>query len=213
VFLLWRYRDRLGELIPRLRELPGGAKFDPPAAPQEHASAGDAAQSLQALTTATTTPPAQGAPDQQRLPPALETIRSPTVAEAERWLLNSPEIQALPPDPGLRERAFVLVAAAFMVAGGFERLEGAIWASQLALLQALNVTPEGMAPAAVKTMFFDIAASRFPKWFEGYPFERYLGFLTSFAVVAEASVITITEAGREYLLWRIRLRKPPKIGG
>lgn len=213
LFLLYRYRDRLGELIPRLREL-FGAKFDPPVPVlQASSERGSPVEQLQAITPGGDAPPvpaANAAGD--AVPWFIEAVRSPTVIEAEQFILNTPEIRALG-DSRTRERVLSTLAAAFLVISGFEQIEAEIWGSQIYLLQGLNGAPHGFARELLKTSYYDVAAVRFPAWFVNYSFEQYLDFLSSYGLVADTPSVTITEKGRQYLMWRLRQRKPMKPTG
>jgi hypothetical protein len=212
VFLLWRYRDRLGDLIPRLREL-FGAKFDPlPPGPQTLKPPDDPVAQLQALAPAQPVSQMPTAGGGNALPAVLASIRTPPVLEAEQMILNADEMKTIT-DPAIRQQALTTLAAALLIAGAFERIEGTIWASQLFLLQKLNGMQSGISRDQVKTQFFDMAAERFPGWFKNYSLDQYLGFLASFRLITDGPAVHITEYGREYLVWRVRQGQPMKVAG
>jgi len=185
----------------RLSEI-HGVKFTPPQQEENTERSSPAAQ-LQALAPADQT----AGPV---VPAALETLRTPFLVRVEELLMRDiPGLQGLQGQN--LQRALSTVAAAMAISATFERLEGAIWASQLLLLQTLNSTPSGLTQDQVKAQFYDKAAAGFPLWYVSYPFDHWLGFLRSFWSVQVGARITITDDGREYLVWRVRQQKPMKL--
>ena len=126
--------------------------------------------------------------------------------------MNTPEMLAIA-DPQTRERALSTFAAAMMVSWTFEKIEAGIWGSQIQLLQSLNTAPAGITREWIKENFFDVAQKQFPAWYSSYSFDQYLGFLSSFNLIAAGPMVAITEHGREYLVWRVRLGKSMKVNG
>jgi len=113
-----------------------------------------------------------------------------------------------------REHVLVRIAARAILVSIFESTEGGIWASQLALLDALNRQRAGMPLPQAKEHFYDRAADRFPDVFAKYSFGEYLGFLSRFGLLIVDNVVTrVSDQGIEYLAWRIEQAKAPKTFG
>jgi hypothetical protein len=212
VLLLVRFRDRLGELFNRLVELPGGAKFAPP---QQQ----DAKSSIEGLTPlAEVTGLAQQvaiggiqafAVDDadEKLPATFEAVRTAEVIASEKAILATPDLVNTK-NPSTRERILSTLAALLFVDWNFERIEGNIWASQLHILQAVNSA--SIPRDWIRANIYEKAATAFPDWFKGYPFDAYLGFLKSHNLIEEKDGnIEITSMGRDYLAWRVRRGKRP----
>ena len=107
--------------------------------------------------------------------------------------------------PAAREEFLITLAARAILFNQFEQVEGSIWASQLRLLEHVNLHHDGVALLDLRHLFYDPAAAAFSPAFTN---------LTSRAfIVIEDGRVTITDAGREYLTWRIEQRRPPKLAG
>jgi len=109
----------------------------------------------------------------------------------------------------------LLNTVAFLAfAADAERVEGQIWASQLALLEYLNAAEAGDVLANLKARFYDPAAARFQPMFVNYPFESYLNFLRVTELIEfQGDRAVITQRGRDYLAWRVQARKTPRLVG
>lgn len=212
LFVLLRYRDRVSDLLSRLREMMG-IKFDAPVTQVANAGRNplERVEMLGGEVAAAASAVPVAAPGE--IPPELQAARTPVVRRLEETIVNGPLFQALQ-DPATRARALLTLAAAAIVAGTFERAESAIWGSQLDLLETLNGSPAGIPRVHAKERFYDVARIKFPSWYVNYSFEAYMAFLLSFWLVNDDGVtVTLRDDGREYLVWRAREGKPRKILG
>jgi len=129
-----------------------------------------------------------------------------------------PQLRASPLFQGTTDAQRVerlLNTVAFLAfAADAERVEGQIWASQVALLEYLNALDSGDALENLKARFYDPAAARFQPMFANYALEPYIGFLRMNDLVdIEGDRVRITQKGRDYLAWRIQAKKPPRVVG
>jgi hypothetical protein len=195
------FRGELRGLIPRVREA-FGTKFDPP--PQSGSPGPSPLSTPPPATGVATTSPATGTP--------LPFPRTPASLHWEgvvkKWL------ESIPTPAERREEVLVATLGRVFLVGQFQNLELFIWRSQLALLAHLNARVEGETLENLKRFFYDPAAANFPGHFREYPFEQYLAFLERNAVIAVADGRAhIVPAGREYLAWRIEVRRPATLLG
>ena len=205
LFVLLRHQKQILALVARIREFPG-TKFDPP--PPQLAEIN--------ITTVPSAVAQPGEAPHAQLTRAawLARLETPTILGAERNLMASPELDGATDT----EKVQVLsrAAATLVVIASFERTDSGIWASQLRLLEYLNGRAAGATKDDLKLRFYDVAVAEFPNWFEGYPFDAYLDFLLSPGLItnpAGTETILITDAGLEYLRWRINYRRPVKAFG
>lgn len=101
-----------------------------------------------------------------------------------------------------QETAVIRVLAATQIAWRFEAFNFLIWGSQIALLQALNVSSLSVEQAKP---FYVHAATVFPDLYKTYSFESWLDWLISHPmfVSREGDVLSITDEGREFLKFLI----------
>jgi len=138
-------------------------------------------------------------------------------AEAEKLMreLDSAlgrEVEGMITD-ALRQRALlgaegvpVLIRylAALSIAFSFEQVYRVIFGSQLNLLTYLNSEVSGQ-PIEVLRVFYTLAASQYPDFYNSYAFERWLGYLKDNTLVREdAGRLSITVRGREFLAYLTR---------
>lgn len=187
------YREQVGRLIDRLRK-GGPAEFDPLPPPQpkhtESLSAGAA-----------------------RSTHAVAKLRTAAVVKWEQQLQSWPAVQD-EADPTRRSEVLLTLAAKAVLVASFERTEAIIFASQLDLLNYLNARQDGEPADRLRELFYEPAVTRFPEIYRVYSFDNYLGFLHSaFLVEKEGAQVRLSVEGREYLLWRVEQRKPPRSHG
>ena len=188
---MFLFRPQLASLLTRLRR-GAGAEFDP--LPQEKGSTKD----IFPTTTAT---------NQPTLP------RTPATIGWEETIRQYPPLSTTT-DPAAREQLLVTLSARAVLISIFEQVEGSIWASQVGLLNYLNLNPQGVTVDDLQKPFYEPASQRHPQLFSNYPFDRYLNFLASYSLlVLRDGRAHITDQGREYLAWRIDARKWPKTHG
>lgn len=102
--------------------------------------------------------------------------------------------------------------ASVLIAFQFEQVYRIIWGSQLSLIQYINTSP-GQPTEAVRA-FYNIAASTYPAWYQGYSFERWLGFVKDQLLLREdRGLVNITVRGREFLLYLTRSGYPTEKAG
>jgi hypothetical protein len=190
------FRKDISALAKRLRK-GGPAEFDPSPQPQGTL---DAAAASRALTMTGTK--------------ALANMpSSPTTAIWEKLLLNSEPLKATT-NAVEREQILVRVAARSIVIGLFEVAEANIYASQVALLEYLNLNRNGAPYADLKARFYDNAVQQAPSIYERYSFDQYLGFLQRQSFVSvDNGLIRISPQGIEYLAWRAEQGKPQRLVG
>ncbi len=134
------------------------------------------------------------------------------LAQQEQRIIDDLSRKGLTDQPD-RERALVKLLAANQLALQFEWVYGVIWASQVWLLLHLNSRVDGDALGSARA-YYDGGRSQFPKMYEDYSFDQWLGFLESSLLLGrEAERVRITEVGREFLKYLLDMRKPgPAIG-
>ena len=192
LFLSYRYRAEVGRLIDRLRK-GGVAEFDP-VNEQQHA-------------VAPTTPSIDGSTH------ALAAIRSAAVQRWEAELRATP-LLANETDPGKREALLITIATKAVMISNFAQFESVMYASQIALLSYLNAQPAGDILGKLRELFYAPALVRQPEVLGNYPFENYMAFLTNalFVHITDGTA-TLTDVGRDYLLWRVEAQRPPRAIG
>lgn len=93
--------------------------------------------------------------------------------------------------------------AATQLALNFEKIEKAIWGSQVDLLRHLNSLPSG-ASAEELRLFYDAAAKKHPQTFSEYNFEKYLEYLVLKVLIGyEDGRYHITNLGRDFLSYLV----------
>jgi len=150
--------------------------------------------------------PAQPTEEKKGVEEFFRSFDNPLLVEAEALIikdLKDRKIEA----PADREKALVRALAASNIIQHFERVHGAIWASQLACLRYLNPRDKG-ADISEFIPLYDAAKADYPSWYENQPFERWFDFLRVFNLVIEQdSRVFITVAGQEFLKYLVAARK------
>jgi hypothetical protein len=99
-----------------------------------------------------------------------------------------------------RERVLLRHFSAISVCFQFERTYNQIWGSQIAALQLLNTRGDHGCEQSELLAFYSDAKNIFQHLYANYPFESWLKFMESFALIKVASdKISITLEGREFL--------------
>ena len=186
------FRKQLRDLLSRIRK-GGGVEFYPSPQPAE--------------PSPDILPGADGSATNVPFP------RTPATRAMEDFIRSLPSI-ASTPEPRDREQVVITLAARALLIGIFEQVEASIWASQIALLSHLHVTSNGASRDDLQRYFYQPAASRYATVFATYNLDDYLRFLVNFGlVVVTEGRASITDRGREYILWRLEMRKAPKTFG
>ena len=150
--------------------------------------------------------PAQPTEEKKGVDEFFRSFDNPLVVEAEALIakdLRDRKIET----PADREKALVRALAVSNLIQHFERVHGAVWASQLACLRYLNPRDEG-ADIAELSPLYEAAKADYPSWYENQSFERWLGFLRVFNLILERdSRVFITVAGREFLKYLVAVGK------
>lgn len=213
LIVIWRHRDAFSGLLLRLREIGrGGVKLDPHQGQQEPPTVTETLKALPEQPASASQ--AVSVANQVPLAPALERIRTPIVIAAEQQVLQLPGFgSASPLTP--REQMLATVAGALLVASRFERIDGEIWQGQLKLLEFLNTQPTGAIDREIlRALFFDPAVRRDPDWYRFTNYMRFVGFLVSAGLIRQSEDdLLITDFGREYLIWRVKQGRRPKVIG
>ena len=198
VFVVVRYHDHVGRLLDRLRKA-GPGEFDPLPNTQVESTSKPPVPALPAPADAT--------------PSALVSIRTLAV---EQWEENLKAMPVLSSEtiPAKRESALLTVAAKAVLISTFERAEASIYGSQLELLAYLNTRGEPESAERIRETFYEPASTRFPELYRGYSFDGYLGFLSFAQLISIQNLaVSISQIGREYLLWRVEQRRLPRTQG
>jgi hypothetical protein len=185
---MFRFTPELRNLLTRLRK-GGGAEFDPPTQTSPLPSDPVPAPSQPGVT-------------------AVPYTRTPALKEWENSIRKLPGFAALASSVE-REEFLVNSMARLILMRQFETAEFQIWASQLALLSYLASRPQGDSAETLRHLFYEPAKARNPDRYAPYPFEAYLAFLQSHALLTRVGdLVQITPAGVEYLQWRTALGRP-----
>jgi hypothetical protein len=152
------------------------------------------------------TQPSQPTEEKKGVEEFFRSFDSPLLLEAEQLILKDLKERKIETS-GDREKTLVRLLASTNIILHFERVHGIIWASQLACLRYINPRNQG-ADVAEITPFYEMAKAEYVAWYDGYPFERWLGFLQSFNLILERdSRLFITVFGREFLKYLIATGK------
>jgi hypothetical protein len=146
-------------------------------------------------------------PDQRRaVEEFFRAFDNPLIREQETAIqadLRARRLEA----PEDRERGLVKTLALTQIILHFERVHGSIWASQHTLLRTLNERPAGLTEQELKP-FYDTAKAEYGVIYDAYSFERWLGFLHSYKLVAQVEDrYVISVCGREYLQYLVATGK------
>lgn len=83
----------------------------------------------------------------------------------------------------------------------FERINAAIWGSQISILQHLNSRIDGDTVMILKS-FYDNVYRMYPETFTNYSFEQYMQFLVTFNLIKQqGEQYFIANIGREFLVY------------
>jgi hypothetical protein len=97
--------------------------------------------------------------------------------------------------------------ASAYIGASFEVIYRTIWGSQISLLEYLNANPT--QPVDAIRPFYEIGASVYSAIYQGYPIEKWLGFLKDSLLMREdGGVLNITVKDREFLLYLTRCGYP-----
>lgn len=140
-------------------------------------------------------------------------------AEEPYWNFLQGEVDRFFETQGLRSPAQVLrVMRKFHVAAianaEFERINGSIFGSQIAILQ--HLTQNGPATLEALRPFYEAARNDDPALFEKYLFESYIHFMQSSALIQDRAqevapaLVEITLKGDAFLRFRAATGKPPR---
>ena len=87
----------------------------------------------------------------------------------------------------------------------FEKIHQIIFGSQIQFLQQINTLGAQGVPQEYLSEYYENVIHRFPDSFKNWSQDQYFSFLFSkFLLVKKAEYISLTDLGREYLLWIVR---------
>ena len=137
----------------------------------------------------------------------MKALDSPALQEAEGFINKALEDADVKEGPE-REKLLIRYLAATTLALAFERINSAIWGSQIYILEHLNANRSGALKDDVKTLYYDTAAAKWPPSFTNYSYDAYLGFMKNSNLVLEREgCLLITQFGVEFLQYLVRVGK------
>ncbi len=197
VVALRLFRPQLASLLTRIRK-GGGAEFYPLQQSTESSPGILPTTDLPTTSETTTNPPFP---------------RTPAIRKVED-LIRSFHPFASATAPADRENILITLSARAILIALFEQVEASIWESQIALLTHLNSNIGGVTRKDLQHDFYEPATNRYPEIFASYSYDSYLQFLVNTGLVMDSEgMVSITDQGREYLVWRAESRKAPKMFG
>lgn len=114
---------------------------------------------------------------------------------------------------GDRETALIRSLAMARIQVHFEQTYAIIWASQIAVLRALNSRPAGFSLQEIHPAY-DLAKNNYPAMYENYLFEQWLAFMqTHGLVIAKDENLQITDLGRYFLQYIAAASKQEPLHG
>ena len=91
--------------------------------------------------------------------------------------------------------------AVFQLGYFYQRIDRMIFGSQLEILLSLNSMASPIPRESVRP-YYDVAVAGAPEFFSTYPFDSYLGFLSSNALIKDSGgQVAITPEGRDFLVF------------
>jgi len=137
----------------------------------------------------------------------MKALDSPVLREQEDWINQTLKGAGIKEGPD-KEKVLIHYLAATHLALIFERIDSAIWGSQIYVLEHLNEKRQGVLKEDIKTFYYDEAVKKWPHFFEGYSCDAYLDFLKNSNLVLEKNgYLLITILGVEFLQYLARTGK------
>ena len=137
----------------------------------------------------------------------MKALDSPALQEGEGFINKTLKDADVKEGPE-REKLLIRYLAATTLALAFERIDSAIWGSQIYILEHLNANRSGVLKDAIKTLYYDNAVTKWPPSFTNYSYDAYLGFLKNSNLVLEQDgCLLITQLGVEFLQYLARVGK------
>jgi len=142
----------------------------------------------------------------------MGTFDNPLLREQEASILADLKARSLT-DASAAQKALIRSLAGTQILLLFERLQGFIWASQIALLTYLNSRPTG-APLTEIRPFYDNAKQNYPAIYHDYSFDAWVAFLQSWMLIERKDdSVALSKVGREFLKWRIEVGRAGPFHG
>ena len=137
----------------------------------------------------------------------MKALNNPIIQEAEDFI-NETLTKADVKEGPEREKLLIRYLAASHLALALERINSAIWGSQIYILEHLNVSRLGVSKEEIKTTYYDDAVKKWPPTFANYSYDAYLGFLKNSNLILEGNGnLLITKLGVEFLQYLARIGK------
>jgi hypothetical protein len=114
----------------------------------------------------------------------MKTLESPVIQEGENLIKEGLD-KAGVGESQERENLLIRFLAVTNLALNFERIDSAIWGSQIYIFEHLNTNRVGIAKGDIKTLYYDEAVKRWPAFFEAHSYDAYLRFLKNSNLVLE----------------------------
>jgi hypothetical protein len=132
----------------------------------------------------------------------LQALDSPILLDAEKAIRDILTREGIT-TPEDKEKVLIRHLAAAHLNFVFTRIDFQIYLSQLKILEFLNSNPT--APKQMAKDVYNEAVTVYPEVLKNYPFEKYLGFLTTNNLILEREeTLSITLVGREFLTFLVR---------
>lgn len=137
----------------------------------------------------------------------MKALDNPVLQEGEDLISEALRKAGVKEGPE-REKLLIRYLAANNFALTVERIDSAIWGSQICILEHLNVNRLGVLKDDIKTIYYDDAAEKWPPFYTNYSYDAYLGFLKNSNLVLEQDgYLLITMLGVEFLQYLARIGK------
>jgi len=132
----------------------------------------------------------------------MKSFDSPTLREQEAAIQKGLEDRRVAGEEAVKVLTRHL--AANQIALYYERLNSAIWGSQIYLLRFLNSSMTGET-SEIPRRFYDSAAANYPDVYSQYSFESYMDYLVNaHLIIGQEGRYLITEWGRDFLVYLAR---------
>jgi hypothetical protein len=136
----------------------------------------------------------------------LGNLNDAHILEAERIVADWLEERGIARDAVQTARVLTRVSASWLTIADFERIWGLIFGSQIDALRRLNAVP--MNRQELQDIHTEATAQRGM----AHPFDRWLAFLEASTLIQpEGDLFTITNRGRGFLLFLVRMNKPERF--
>jgi len=135
----------------------------------------------------------------------LQALDSPVLLDTEKAIRDFLAREGINTEDD-KEKVLIRHLAAAKLNLVFLYIDFQIYKGQLKILELLNSKPS--APKQMAMDAYDVAVTVYPEVLKNYPFEKYLGFLTTNNLILEhEETLSITLFGREFLTFLVRMAR------